>query len=140
VRAPTLLIALSCSIPLSLAPAVPARAAAEEPPPVSEDYLLHCSACHGLDGKGTPGVTPSLHEAGALLATPEGRDYLSRVPGVAQAPLSDERLARLLNFVLTRYAATEPSPAYSANEVGALRQRPLRDPVAARQALATGQR
>jgi mono/diheme cytochrome c family protein len=112
----------------------------DEPPPVSEDYLLHCSACHGLDGKGTPGVTPSLHDAGALLATPEGRDYLSRVPGVAQAPLSDERLARLLNFVLTRYAATEPSPAYSASEVGALRQRPLRDPVAAREALATGQR
>jgi mono/diheme cytochrome c family protein len=104
-------------------------------PPASEDYVLHCSACHGPDGKGTPGITPGLHDAGSLLDTPEGRRYLSRVPGVAQAPLSDERLARLLNFVLTRYAAREPRPPYSAREVGALRQNPLRDPVAARKAL-----
>lgn len=100
--------------------------------PVSEDYLLHCSACHGPEGAGTPGVTPSLAETGALLARPGGRAYLVQVPGVAQAPLSDARLARLLNWMLERYGGEAPSPPFDAAEVGRLRRTPLRDPAAAR--------
>ena len=105
-------------------------------PPASEDYLLHCSACHGPDGTGTPGVTPSLHGLASLADTPEGRRYLARVPGAAQAPLSDARLARLLNWVLARFGGGAPTPPYSGAEVGPLRRDPLRDPVAARAALA----
>lgn len=111
-------------------------AAAGTAVPVEEDYVLHCSACHGLDGAGTPGVTPSLVGVGALLQAPGGRAYLGRVPGVAQAPLSDARLARLLNWVLARYSGTPPVPAYSAAEIGALRSHPLRDTRSARAALA----
>jgi mono/diheme cytochrome c family protein len=103
--------------------------------PVWEDYVLSCSACHGLDGAGTPGVTPTLHDLAPLLDTPGGRAYLGRVPGVAQAPLSDERLARVLNWVLERYSGREPEPPYTAREIGALRAEPLRDTVAARAAL-----
>ena len=49
---------------------------------------------------------------GSLLATPAGRAYLVRVPGVAQAPLDDERLAALLNWVsreLSRVASRRAS-------------------------------
>lgn len=119
--------------------AVAASSRAAEPvaaiPDAAEDYALHCSACHRLDGTGTPGVVPSLHGAGALLVTPEGRRYLARVPGVAQAPLSDARLARLLGWVLLSFSGVSPEPPYAADEVGALRASPLRDPLAARRAL-----
>lgn len=104
--------------------------------PVVEDYLLNCSACHGLDGAGTPGVTPTLHGVGSLLKLPGGRDYLARVPGVAQAPLSDARLARLLNWVLERYSGTPPVPLYTAVEIARLRASPLRDTRSARRNLA----
>jgi mono/diheme cytochrome c family protein len=105
--------------------------------PVWEDYVLNCSACHGLDGAGTPGVTPTLHGLARLLEAPDGRTYLARVPGVAQAPLSDARLARVLNWVLEQYSGGAPEPPYTADEVGALRLEPLRDTVAARRALTT---
>jgi len=98
--------------------------------PVTEDYLLHCSACHRTDGTGTPGTVPTLVGVGSLLAEAGGREYLVRVPGVAQAALSDERLARLLNWVLAEFSAVEAG--YSAAEVARLRAAPLRDPASAR--------
>jgi len=105
--------------------------------PELESYVLHCSGCHRLDGGGVPGVAPDLREIGPLLQTAAGRAYLGRVPGVAQAPVDDEELARLLNWILTEIAGTAPDPAYTAREVGILRAEPLRDPVAARRALST---
>jgi mono/diheme cytochrome c family protein len=100
--------------------------------PPAEGYLLHCSGCHGRDGRGTPGVTPSLHDLGSLLGQPGGREYLARVPGVAQAPVGDEELAWLLNWVLDTYSSGALESRYTAAEVGALRSRPIRDTVAAR--------
>ena len=99
-------------------------------PSVAEDYVLHCSACHGHDGRGSPGLVPSLFELAPVLGDPRGRAYLASVPGVAQAPLSDERIARLLNWVLDEYSDTRVTPPYSAAEVGKLRASPLRDPLA----------
>jgi hypothetical protein len=102
-----------------------AGAAAE--PGAEEDYVLQCSGCHRLDGSGAPGVAPGLRDLGRLLERPGGRAYLARVPGVAQAPLGDARLARLLNFVLAEIAASPARPPYAAEEVGRLRRSPLRD-------------
>jgi mono/diheme cytochrome c family protein len=102
---------------------------------VVEDYVLHCSGCHRLDGRGVPEVAPDLRTIGPLLQTDAGRAYLGRVPGVAQAALDDDRLADLLNWVLKELAGVAPRPAYSADEVATLRARPLRDPLAARKAL-----
>jgi mono/diheme cytochrome c family protein len=107
----------------------------------AEHYLLHCSGCHGPDGRGIPGVTPSLHGLAALAETAVGRSYLLRVPGVAQAPLSDAELAALLDWVLERFseasgAATDPPLLrFDPREVARWRSRPLRDPLAARRAL-----
>ena len=113
----------------------PAAADSEPIRPEFESYVLHCSGCHRVDGRGVPGVAPDLHEIGPLLETAAGRAYLGSVPGAAQAPVSDEELARLLNWVLTEFAGQAPDPAYSAQEVGSLRAEPLRDPVAARREL-----
>jgi mono/diheme cytochrome c family protein len=103
-------------------------------PPPQEDYALHCSGCHHLDGAGVPGVVPALSGLAPLLATPAGRAYLVRVPGVAQAPLGDERLAELLNWVARELSRVEPSPPFAAGEVAELRANPLRDPRSAREA------
>lgn len=119
----------------SIAISIPAAADSGSLRPEFESYVLHCSGCHRVDGRGVPGVAPDLHEIGPLLATKAGRAYLGSVPGVAQAPVSDEELARLLNWVLTEFAGRAPEPAYSAQEIGTLRAKPLRDPLAARRAL-----
>jgi hypothetical protein len=108
--------------------ALPARAWAGSP---AVDYALHCQGCHLQDGSATPGRVPALAAALALFArVPEGRAYLVRVPGVAQAPLDDAALAALLNWVLLRFdpggVPADFSP-YRAEEVGRLRRMPLRD-------------
>jgi len=108
-----------------------AAAAPAAPPPV-EDYVLHCSGCHRQDGAGVPGVVPALTRLRPFLETPAGRSYLVRVPGVAQAALDDDRLAALLNWVSSEISGVEPAPPFSAGEVRALRERPLRDPRAQR--------
>ncbi len=102
--------------------------AAQADVPVREAYALHCSGCHGTDGRGDGRIVPSLHEIGPLLEAEGGRAYLVRVPGVAQAPLPSDALATLLNFVLREMAETDPVTPYTAAEVEALRGHPLRDP------------
>jgi mono/diheme cytochrome c family protein len=110
--------------------AAPAAGAA----PPHEDYTLHCSGCHQPDGAGVPGVVPPLTGLAPLLATPAGRAYVVQVPGVAQAPLDDARLAALLDWVARELSGVTPSPRFGADEVRALRAHPLRDPLAARAA------
>ncbi len=115
-----LLLAVWC-VSLIGAPAV-----AEVSP--RHDYVLHCSGCHRADGTGAPDDIPSLIGIDRFLRSPEGRAYLIRAPGVAQAPVSDERLAALMNWVVVEFGADAPSPGYTAVEVGVWRARPLRDP------------
>ena len=103
--------------------------------PPSEAFALHCSGCHRLDGRGISGIAPDLRGIGHLLDLAGGRAYLGRVPGVAQAPVDDDELAALLNWVLTEIARTPPDPRYTGREIAKLRAQPLRDPVAARRTL-----
>ena len=107
----------------------------DAPPPVREDYVLHCSACHGPTGTGVDGVVPGLDAVGDILSRPGGRDYLMRVPGAAQAPLDDARLARLLGWIVEHFGGVAAEPAFTAAEVGLARRAPLRDPATARRAL-----
>jgi len=95
--------------------------------PPRHDYLLHCSGCHRPDGGGAEGGVPSLIGLDRFLRAPGGRDYLIRAPGVAQAPVSDERLAALMNWVVVEFGTAGVSPRYTREEVGLLRARPLRD-------------
>ena len=111
-----------------------AGAAGAVPEP-GEDYLLHCSGCHQQSGAGVPDLVPSLSDLAPFLATAEGRAYLVRVPGVAQAALDDDRLAALLNWVLREMSGMAPDPAYDAREVQTLRRAPLRDAAGQRRAV-----
>jgi cytochrome c553 len=88
------------------------------------DYALQCRGCHGAEGTGVPGRVPSLSGVADLLETPAGRARLLAVPGVRQSSLSDERLARLLEWVALRFTAAERSasfPPLSTNEIKRLR-------------------
>jgi mono/diheme cytochrome c family protein len=101
------------------------------------DFSLHCQGCHTPSGTGVAGAVPALQNAmGRFLQVPEGREFLVRVPGVAFAPLDDQRLAELLNWALSAFSAAQ-IPAdfrpYDAAEVAELRRRPLLDVEVARQ-------
>jgi cytochrome c peroxidase len=98
------------------------------------NYALHCAGCHLEDGSGVPGKVPPLDAGLARFArTPAGRAYLARVPGVANAPLSDADLATLLVWTLRRFAAMELADPYTAAEIARLRAQPLVDVAAARE-------
>jgi cytochrome c553 len=97
----------------------------------AHDYLLSCGGCHKLDGTGSAHV-PSLRGLDRLLAYEGGRDYILHVPGVAQSPLSDARLAALLDWVFAQFSSGAPTPGFTAAEVGRARAEPFLDPKAAR--------
>ena len=74
-------------------------------------YWLHCAGCHLLDGSSAPPEVPTLiDEPGRIVALPGGRDYLMRIPGVAQAGLDDAKLAEVLNFMLEEFSSATLPP------------------------------
>ena len=95
------------------------------------DYILNCAGCHRVSGLGSATV-PSLHGITTLPRVAETRAYLVRVPGVAHAPLTDARLAALINWVVERFTGRAPAPEYTADEVSTLRRDPFLDPLGAR--------
>lgn len=118
---------------VALAGGPPAGAA-----PPQQHWVLHCMGCHRPDGRGAPGRVPSLAGVARFLRVPEGRAYLVRVPGTAQAPLDDAAVAALLEWMLRRFDP-DGIPAghapYTAEEVARLRATPLLDADATRRAL-----
>jgi hypothetical protein len=90
-----------------------------------EDYARNCQGCHGHFGYSVDEIPVLKDRVGYFVHTPQGRAYLVRVPNVAQAHLDDERLARLLNWLLRTYSAAQ-LPAdfvpYTPEEVGILRR------------------
>jgi hypothetical protein len=118
----------------ALLAAVPARA---QDPRI--DYILQCQGCHLADGSGAEGAVPDLRGSlGRFLAVPGGREYLARVPGAAQAPLSDQRLAALLDWMIREFdavAAAGGFEPYRAAEVARFRAQPYADVAPVRRAL-----
>jgi mono/diheme cytochrome c family protein len=93
------------------------------------NYQLQCMGCHLVDGTGESGRVPSFRGTFIPLSMiPEGRQFVLRVPGVAQSPLSDEEIAALLNWI-ARNLSDAALPAgftdYTAREVADLRRQPL---------------
>ena len=102
------------------------------------NYILHCQGCHLPDGSGMKGKVPDMRGMLALFARlPEGRAYIGRVPGAANAHLSDAQLARLLNWLVPEMGPAEAGgfTPYSAEEVGKLRRNRLQEVRAVRQRL-----
>ena len=131
-RCPRSATGLVLAVLAALAAALPLRASAAEP---AEDYTLYCMGCHGAEARGVPGKVPPLAVTlGRFMRTPEGRNYLLRVPGAANSALSDAQLAAVLNWLAARYGAPhEPRPQpFTTAEVARARHVPLADPLATR--------
>ena len=106
------------------------------------DYLLYCRGCHLPTGDAVPAANiPSLHELAPLLESQKGRNYMVRVPGVAQSGMDDVRLAAVLNWILSNFNSDslpngfEP---FTAEEVGMARSKVLADPLKAREEILSG--
>ena len=73
-----------------------------------QDYILYCMGCHGAQAEGVPGKVPPLaHALGRYMRTPEGRNYILRVPGAANSVLSDAQLAAVLNWLAQTFNGDE---------------------------------
>ena len=99
------------------------------------DYILNCSGCHRSDGRGVPGAVRSFAAFESILCASGGREYVLRVPGVANAPVDDRRLAKLLDYVVLELAGIEDLQRFDEAEVARYRRVPLIDPLAARRSL-----
>ena len=94
-----------------------------------QNYILNCQGCHLPDGSGSEGSVPKMNDfVGYFLHVPGGREFLVRVPGAAGAPISDQELADVMNWILLNFSKNElPDPfvPYNAEEIGELRKQPL---------------
>ncbi len=94
------------------------------------DYQLKCQGCHRPDGSGDDHSNPPMHGIVAqFLTVPGGREFIGRVPGVATVDLPDDRLANLVNWTLFQFDRAHVPASfrpYTADEIGRLRQNPLR--------------
>ena len=92
-------------------------------------FILRCGGCHGTTGNSPPESVPVLSGlAGWFLCSPEGRDYIARLPNVTRVPLSDADLADVLNFVafdLGRGTAPLDAEPFTEAEIARQRSRPL---------------
>lgn len=91
-----------------------------------KNYRLYCMGCHQMDGSGSPenGIPSMRDEVGHFLRLPEGRAYLSQVPGTLNTPLGDAETADLLNWLVANIGGRS-TPAdfrpYTAADVKAYR-------------------
>ena len=119
--------ALGTTLTIALSSVALAQAAWGYQPKVN--FQVHCMGCHLADGSGQPGRVPSIRRSLVLFSeSSAGRDYVIRVPGVAQSPLSNADTAALLNWMARNLSDVPPPPGftdYSASEVQSLRGRPL---------------
>ncbi len=91
-----------------------------------KNYRLFCMGCHQADGSGSPenGIPSMRDEVGHFLRVPDGRAYLSQVPGTLNTPLGDGETADLLNWVMSnigRSSIPADFKPYTADDVRAYR-------------------
>ncbi len=68
-------------------------------------YVLHCSGCHGKTGAGAPaaGIPDFNNSIGNIVRHQDGKRYVVNVAGVRNAGLDDADVARVLNYILSRW-------------------------------------
>lgn len=101
-------------------------------------YQMFCQGCHTPTGSGHKSVPQIEGHLGLFLGSQQGREYLVRVPGAANAALDDQQLTELLNWMLVTFGKNS-TPAtwepYTSDEVAQYRQQPLFEVVKYRQQL-----
>jgi hypothetical protein len=108
---------------------------------VAQNYLLFCGGCHGDAGTGVPHKVPALAgKVGRFLRVEGGREFLLRVPGVANSQLSPGAVAAVMNLCLEKFTSPlERSGVapYTAGEVQQARRQPMISVERTRQVLLT---
>ncbi|HVW67500.1 MAG TPA: cytochrome c [Steroidobacteraceae bacterium] len=125
---------LGAGIALAVAAACGSAAYADDP---GQNYILYCMGCHGEHAEGVPGKVPPLaNTIGRFMRTPEGRNYLLRVPGAANSVLSDAQLTAVLNWLAQTYDRTSLANGdvrlFTTAEVTSQRHSPLASVLATR--------
>lgn len=103
------------------------------------NFLQHCVGCHQIDGSGLPPEVPNLRkDFGYLIGSPQGRDFMTRVPGVVGAPLPASDVAKLVNWMVNSFYPGVTFEPFTEAEILAGRERPLHDPMKQRLELIAG--
>ena len=125
-----------CGLPLAAALLMAAGASFADDHRAKINYMLYCQGCHLPSAEGLADKVPKMSGfVGYFTHSEEGRRFLIQVPGSATAPVNDEQLAELMNWILKTYSADELADdfePYTTAEVGELRQSPDTDPAARR--------
>jgi|TARA_R110002012_G_scaffold166748_1_gene330175 hypothetical protein len=96
------------------------------------NYQMMCQGCHVGDGRGGKDVPNLKGKVGVFLLTPEGREYLIKVPGSANSALDSKQLAELMNWMLPtmgKDSMPDNFIPYTELEVDTLRKEPLMEVV-----------
>lgn len=101
------------------------------------NYALHCMGCHSATGAGSEkgGIPDFRNRIGVFANSDAGRTYLLHVPGVISAGLTDEEIAAVMNFIMSKFAGPSQPADYrpfSGAEVTTLRKVRIEDIALAR--------
>ncbi len=106
---------------------------------VAQNYVLFCGGCHGDAGRGVLHKVPALAgKIGRYLHVDGGREFLIRVPGVANSQLSDAAAAAVMNLCLEKFTAPAERAGiapYTAADIAAARRQPMLEVERVRHAL-----
>lgn len=102
------------------------------------NYQMFCQGCHSADGSGHKSVPELKGFIHKFMATQQGREYLIRVPGAANAALDDEQLTEVMNWMLRNFGNSSEGAVwrpYEVSEVTEYRKNPLNETVKYREKL-----
>ena len=105
------------------------------------NYQMFCQGCHSADGSGHKSVPEFKGFIHKFMATQQGREYLIRVPGAANAALDDEQLADLMNWMLRTFGDASQGASwkpFEVSEIAKYRQHPLNETIEYRAAIIAG--
>ena len=102
------------------------------------NYQMFCQGCHAADGSGHKSVPELKGFMHKFMATQQGREYLIRVPGAANAALNDEQLTEVMNWMLRNFGDSSEGSSwkpFEVSEISKYRKNPLNETIKYRENL-----